>query len=244
MTLHNHPPSGKSNCGKRGVFMLLSYIRTIILYLILILVVRLMGKRQLGEMEPAEFVVTMLVADLASIPMQNSGIPLLSGLVPILTILGIQLLLAVASLRSVGFRRLLCGKPVILIDEGRIQVNNLRRARITLDELSEHLREKDVLDLRNVQYAILETNGQISVFPYPQYRPASAQDAGIRVKEQALPLTIVSDGKIMKENLTLARRDRLWLEGTLKAKDCTLADTLLLTVDGTGKVCHISKEDG
>ncbi len=223
--------------------MLLSFIRTIILYSILILVVRLMGKRQLGEMEPAEFVVAMLIADLASIPMQNSGIPLLSGLVPILTILGMQLLLAVASLRSVGFRRLLCGKPVMLIDEGKIQVNNLRRARITLDELSEHFREKDVLDLSSVQYAILETNGQISVFPYPQYRPACAQDAGIQVSQQALPLTIVSDGKILEKNLTLAHRDRVWLEGALRDKSCTLANTLLLTVDSTGKVCHIPKED-
>ena len=122
--------------------MLLSYLRTICLYLVLILVVRLMGKRQIGEMEPAEFVVTMLIANLAAIPMQDSGIPLLSGLVPILTVLGVQLILAVASMRFISFRRLLCGKPVILIREGTIDQTNLRRARITLDELTEHLREK------------------------------------------------------------------------------------------------------
>ena len=120
--------------------MLLSYLRTICLYLVLILVVRLMGKRQIGEMEPAEFVVTMLIANLAAIPMQDSGIPLLSGLVPILTVLGVQLILAVASMRFISFRRLLCGKPVILIREGTIDQTNLRRARITLDELTEHLR--------------------------------------------------------------------------------------------------------
>ena len=165
--------------------MLLSYLRTICLYLVLILVVRLMGKRQIGEMEPAEFVVTMLIANLAAIPMQDSGIPLLSGLVPILTVLGVQLILAVASMRFISFRRLLCGKPVILIREGTIDQTNLRRARITLDELTEHLREREVLDLGQVQYAILETNGQISVFPYPQYKPASAKDAGLRVPEHA-----------------------------------------------------------
>lgn len=223
--------------------MLLSYIRTIILYGILIVVVRLMGKRQLGEMEPAEFVVAMLIADLASIPMQDPGLPLLSGLVPILTVLGLQLLLSVASLRSVGFRRLMCGKPVILVDEGKIQFQNLLRARITLDELSEHFREKDVLDISTVQYAILETNGQISVFPYPKYRPASAKDPGIQAGKQSLPVTIISDGKVLEKNLVLSHRNHTWLDSTLRAKGSTLADTLLLTVDGNGKICHIPREE-
>ena len=115
--------------------MILSYMRTIFLYLILIAVVRIMGKRQIGEMEASEFVVTMLVANLAAIPMQDGGIPLYSGLVPILTVLGMELILSGLVLRSMWLRRLLCGKPVILIENGRIQQNNLRRTRITLDEL-------------------------------------------------------------------------------------------------------------
>ncbi len=223
--------------------MLISYFRTIVLYLILILVVRLMGKRQLGEMEPAEFVVTMLIADLASIPMQDSGIPLLSGLIPILTVLGIQLLLAVASLKWVRFRRLLCGKPVILIGEGKIQTQNLRRARITLDELTEHLREKDVLDLGQVQYAILETNGQISVFPFPQYQPASAQDAGLHPASRHLPVTVISDGKLQKDNLLLTGKNRAWLEHILRGHGCKLQDVLLFTVDKSGKIYLAKKEE-
>ena len=114
--------------------MLLSYIRTILLYLILILVVRLMGKRQIGEMEPAEFVVTMLLANLAAIPMQDTGIPLLSGLVPILTVLGVELILAVLSMRSLRFRQILCGKPVILMENGVVLQENLSKTRVTLDE--------------------------------------------------------------------------------------------------------------
>lgn len=222
--------------------MLLSYVRTIVLYLILILVVRLMGKRQIGEMEPAEFVVTMLIANLASIPMQDSGIPLLSGLVPIVTVLGVQLILAVASMRFIGFRRLLCGKPVILIAEGKIDQRNLNRARITLDELTEHLREREVLDLREVQYAILETNGQISVFLYPQYKPASAKAAGLSVQEQSLPVTIVSDGRLLEENLALTGRDRAWLGHELRGRNCSLRDTYLLTVDRKGTVYFVRKE--
>ena len=126
--------------------MILSYFRTIVLYLVLIGVIRLMGKRQIGEMEPAEFVVTMLIADLASIPMQDGAIPLLSGLVPILTVLGMELTLSWLTLRSVALRRLLCGKPVVLIDNGKLLQDNLRMTRVSLDELTGHLREKDVLN--------------------------------------------------------------------------------------------------
>ena len=142
--------------------MILSYLRTLLLYLVLILVIRVMGKRQIGEMEPAEFVVTMLVANLAAIPMQDAGIPLFSGLVPILTVLGLELVLSWATMRSVRLRRFFCGKPVILIETGKILQENLRSTRITLDELTGHLREKDVLDITTVQFAILETDGQLS----------------------------------------------------------------------------------
>ena len=164
--------------------MILSYIRAIILYLILIAVIRLMGKRQIGQMEASEFVVTMLVADLASIPMQDGGIPLYTGLIPILTVLAMELVLSALSLRSLAFRRILCGKPVILVENGKIMQENLRKTRVTLDELSGHLREKDILNIENVQYAILETDGNLSVFPYPQYLPASAKDAKIQTQKQ------------------------------------------------------------
>lgn len=222
--------------------MILSYVRTIILYLILILVIRLMGKRQIGEMEASEFVVTMLVANLAAIPMQDGGIPLFSGLVPILTVLGVELVLSTLSLRSVRLRKLLCGKPVILIENGRILQENLRRTRVTLDELTGHLREKDVLDLRAVQYAILETNGNLSVFPYPAEKPASAKDAGIQARRQFLPLTIVSDGQLLKDNLAKAGKDEAWVEKVLRSHNADIAATWLLTVDGGDNILWYGKE--
>ena len=143
--------------------MLISFIRTMILYTILIVVIRLMGKRQLGEMEPMEFVVTMLLANLAAVPMQETGIPLLSGLIPILVVLSMELLLSVLVYHSVGARRLLCGKPVILMENGRLLQENLKKTRITPDELTEFLRIEGVTDLASVKYAILETSGQVSV---------------------------------------------------------------------------------
>ena len=224
--------------------MILSYIRTIILYLLLIVVIRLMGKRQIGQMEASEFVVTMLVANLASIPMQDGGIPLFSGMVPILTVLGVELVLSSLSLRSVGLRKLLCGKPVILIENGRILQENLRKTRVTLDELTGHLREKDVLDLRAVQYAILETNGNLSVFPYPKEMPASAKDAGIQPRQQYLPVTIISDGYLSQENLQQAGKDEAWVREVLSQYRACVANTWLLTVDKADHVYWLGKEAG
>ena len=223
--------------------MLLSYVRTVILYLILIFVIRLMGKRQVGQMEPSEFVVTMLVANLASIPMQDGDIPLYSGLVPILTVLAVELVLSAVSMYSIGLRRLLCGKPVILIENGRILRQNLRRTRISLDELTGQLREKDILDLSSVQYAILETNGELSVFPFPKYRPASAKAAGIQADKQSLPVTIIADGHLYTENLKAAKKDEHWVKKTLLARESDIRNTFLLTVDGQDRIFWLGMED-
>ncbi len=222
--------------------MILSYLRTLLLYMVLIFCVRLMGKRQIGEMEPAEFVVTMLLANLAAIPMQDGAIPLYSGLVPILTVLGMELVLSGLIMHSVVFRRFLCGKPVILINNGKILQENLRRTRVTLDELTGHLREKDVLDIRTVQYAILETDGSLSVFPYPKERPASAKDAGIYPKQQFLPVTIIEDGYLSQENLKQAGKDESWLNQVLRENNAEAQETLLLTVDAADKVLWLGKE--
>ena len=222
--------------------MLLSYIRTAFLYLVLIATIRLMGKRQIGQMEPAEFVVTMLVANLAAIPMQDGGIPLLSGLVPILTVLGVELVLSYLSLRSVAVRRLLCGKPIIIVENGRILQQNLRQTNVTLDELTSHLRQKDVLDIRQVQYVILETDGNFSVFPYPGSKPASANEAGITPSRQYLPITIIADGYLYKENLPAVQKDENWVRKILKEKNATISSTLLLTVDSSDQLIFFPKE--
>ena len=222
--------------------MFLSYIRTIILYLVLIAVIRLMGKRQIGQMEPSEFVVTMLVANLAAIPMQDSGVPLYTGIVPLVTVLGVELVLSALSLRSIKIRKILCGKPVILIENGKIIQENLRKTRVTLDELTGHLREKDVLDLNAVQFAILETNGNLSVFPYPKERPASAKEAGIPARKQYLPITIISDGRLLSDNLKLSGRNEGWVQRTLAARDATIQDTWLLTVDAADHIVWYRRE--
>ena len=223
--------------------MLISFLRTLILYIVLVLTVRLMGKRQIGEMEPAEFVVTMLIANLAAIPMQDSAIPLLSGLVPILVILGLELVLAVATMRSIRIRNIFCGKPVILMENGKIIEKNLKKTRVNLDELTMHLREKDIFDLTTVKYAILETNGQVSALLYAKAAPAAAKDAGIRVKDTELPVTLISGGRLLEENLALSGKSRAWLDETLHRHGCTVRAVLLLTVDKGGRVYLVRRED-
>lgn len=223
--------------------MLISFLRTLILYIVLVLTVRLMGKRQIGEMEPAEFVVTMLIANLAAIPMQDSAIPLLSGLVPILVILGLELVLAVATMRSIRIRNIFCGKPVVLMENGRIIEKNLKKTRVNLDELTMHLREKDIFDLTTVKYAILETNGQVSALLYAKAAPAAAKDAGIRVKDTELPITLISGGRLLEKNLALSGKSRAWLDETLHRHGCAVRAVLLLTVDKGGRVYLVRRED-
>ena len=223
--------------------MLISFFRTIVLYLLLIATVRLMGKRQLGEMEPTEFVVTMLVANLAAVPMQEAGIPLLAGLLPILVVLALELLLSVLSYRSVRFRRLVCGKPVILMENGKLLQDNLRKTRVTPDELAEYLRLQGVVDRSQVQYAILETGGSISALLYPKYEPACAKDAGISVDPLRLPVTVISGGRLLSENLAVLGKTEAWVQECLRPYGCGIRDVFLLTCEPGGKLYLSIRED-
>lgn len=215
--------------------MFLALIRTVVLYLALIAAIRMMGKRQIGEMEPSEFVVAILIADLASIPMQDIGIPLLYGLVPILTVTAIEVIFSYLTLSSARFRKLFCGTPVILMENGRILYANLKKTRVSVNELTEHLRESGIVDLATVQYAILETNGRISALRYPQHEPASAQDAGIAAAPMELPVAVISDGKWITENLTLVQKNKDWVLRYLAHRGCDVEEVLLLTLTASGK---------
>lgn len=219
-----------------------TYARTVVVYLFLIAVIRFLGKRQLGQMEPSEVVVTMLVADLASFPMEDPDIPLTAGIVPILAVLSMEILLSLLSVRSLKVRKLLCGKPVILMENGDFLQENMRKNRITIDELLSQLRQKDILDPTTVRYAILETGGNLSVFPYPEYEPAAARDAGVSVESLTVPITVVSDGRVLSDNLKKAGKNQKWLEKALQKQGATVKQTFLLTVDKENKVLFYKKQ--
>ena len=222
--------------------MITMILRTGLMYSVLLLTIRLLGKRQLGEMEPSEFVVSMLLANLATIPMEEPDTPVFHGILPIVLVFGAERLIAYISLRSVGIRKFFCGKPVILIENGEISVENLRKTRVNLDELTMHLREKDIFDLSTVKFAILETNGQISTLLYGKDQPPTARDLGTKVKENQLPITLISDGCIMEENLSIAGKDLSWLRRELQKRNCELNNVFLLTIDGGEKVYFVSKK--
>ena len=195
--------------------MVTAFIRTIILYLVLIIGLRLTGKRQIGELEPIELVLTLLLSDLASVPMQDFGIPLLNGLVPILTLLSLSTLFSYFSLRSVRFRSLVCGEPAIIIRDGKLLQNVMRHNRLTLDELLEELRGQGVCDIDDVKYAILETSGQISFLPKSQNRPATPEDLALPTEPCGLWIDLVMDGKLLDNGLKKTGRDRQWLNTQL-----------------------------
>ena len=216
-------------------------IRSLLVFLLLVGIIRLLGKRQVGQMEPAEFVVALLIANLAAIPVENPERSVWDGLGPMLLIFAAERLLSLFSFRSIRLRRLLCGKPVILIENGRPIPENLRRTRVNLDELSGQIRQMGVLSPDRVQFAILETNGTLSVFPFPQHQPASARDAGIAVHPLELPYTVISDGHLLEENLAAAGKSRLWLRDYLSGQRCSQREVLLLTVTRNGKPCLLRK---
>lgn len=222
--------------------MNITLIRTVLLYGLLILSVRLMGKRQVAEMEPAEFVVTMLLANLAAVPMQDNALPLISGLIPIFTILSLELMMAVGTVRVIGLRKLLCGVPTILIRDGSIDQKALSQSRVSLDELFQKLREKDVFDLNVVKFAILETDGELSVMPYPEYQPVKIRDCGMKPGESELPYTLISDGKLLRDNLKKSGFDRSRLDGELRRRGLRRRDVFLMTADRSGSVLLIRKE--
>lgn len=222
--------------------MLDASIRTLALYLVLVAALRLLGKRQVGQMEPSEFAVMMLLANLATVPVENLDLSIFYGIVPIILIYGAEMLFSVLTLRSIRLRKLLCGKPVILIENGKISERNLKRTRITLDELTMHLREKGIFDLNTIKFAILETNGQVSTLQFAKDMPATAKDLGQRVTETELPITLISDGRVMHNNLPLSGHDMNWLETQLRMRKALPQEVLLMTVDSAGHMIFIRKQ--
>lgn len=193
------------NSKERGIFMVITiFIRTLILYVLVVLVMRLMGKRQMGELQPFELVITIMISELAAVPMQNTGVPLINGIIPILTLLFLQTLITFGSLKSDFVKRLVCGSPTILIAKGRILEDALRKTQYSLNDLMEQLRIKGFFNIHDIEYAILETDGDISVIPKSQKRYVTPADLGIPTKYEGIPISVIVDGKIKEESLKYA----------------------------------------
>ena len=223
--------------------MVIAFLRTIILYAFIIIGIRLMGKRQVGELEPSELGLALLIADLAAVPMQDFGIPLLTGLIPILTLLCLTMALSVLTMRSVRFRAVLCGRPSVIVENGKLRQSEMKKNRFTLDELMEELRMQGITDLSTVKYAILETNGQLSVLPYAAQQPVTAQQMGLTPQEPGLPMVIINDGRLITRSLYSRGLNEEWLEKQLRQHHVKgTQDVFLLTVDEENRV-YLSKKE-
>ena len=225
--------------------MATAFLRTVILYFFITAGLRLMGKRQIGELEPSELVLTMMLSDLAAVPMQDFGIPLLSGIIPILTLLSLSMLLSQLSLYSLRIRRFLCWSPTVLIDHGMLRQDAMRKNRFTIDELLEELRGQGICNIKDVKYAILENSGQLSVLPWPQTQPPSADDLGVKAEDSiSLPVVLVNDGRLISQNLELCEKTTDWLKKQVRRQGLNdYREIFLLTLDSGGKVNCIPKEN-
>lgn len=192
--------------------MLLIFFRSIILYIFVLVVMRLMGKREISQMQPFEFVISMIIANLATIPMEEIGIPLVYGVIPILGLLLMHLLLSVINLKSMRMREIICGKPRIIIHRGKIVELALIKESMTLNELQERLRAYGITNIGDVEYAILETNGQLSVIEKPEKRQVKTEDLNIDAEYEGIAYDLVLDGKVMYDNLKKLGKDYNWLK--------------------------------
>ncbi|MCD8189284.1 MAG: DUF421 domain-containing protein [Clostridiales bacterium] len=224
--------------------MAVCFARTVILYLLLITAIRLMGKKQVGELEPAELVLTMLVSDLASVPMQDFGIPLLFGVLPILILLCLTMIFSVLTMKSVRFRALLCGRPSLIVDHGTLVQQAMDRNRLTVDELLEELRRQGVTDISSVKYAVLEDSGQVSVILYSAKAPATPEQLGLAPEEDGLPRIIINDGRLIRHNLEQLGKTDAWLKKMLRRRGYQdIRGVFLMTLDEQDNIYLAPKED-
>lgn len=223
--------------------MLLTFLRTIFLYIIVLIVMRFMGKREIGQLQPFELAISIMIADLATIPMAETGIPITNGIIPILGLLVMHLIISLINLKSIRAREIICGKPSILIYRGKIQEKTLKKERFTINELEERLRGENIFNIGDVEYAILETSGQVTVIQKPNKRTTIPEDFGIDPEYEGISYDLVVDGKIMKENLKKLDKDYNWLVKQVEPYEILPEQALVVTIDGKGNFFCQPKEE-
>ncbi len=218
-------------------------IRTIILYFFMLIMLRIMGKRELGQLSPFDFVVSIMIAELTVIPMEDSSIPLHHGIVPIVTLVILQIGLSFLTLHSETFRRWANGKPNIVIHNGAIQTTEMEKARLNMNDLLAHLRREGIFDVQDVEFAILETSGELSVLPKSQKRPVTPEDMFLETEYEGLSMPLIIDGNIQHENLFQMNLDEDWLYGEMKKQGIrSVKDVLFGSINTKGEVFLAEKE--
>ena len=222
--------------------MLATFIRSIVIYIIVLIVMRLMGKREIGQMQPFELAISIMIADLAATPMAETGIPISNGIVPILGLLVMHLVISTLNIKSTKAREIICGKPTILIYRGKIDEKALKKERFTINELEERLRGNNIYNLGDVEYAILETSGQVTVIQKPEKRNTIPEDFNIIPDYEGIPYDLVVDGKIMEKNLQAIGKNYQWLKKQVEKFNMKPEEALIVTYDAKGQIFCQKKE--
>lgn len=215
--------------------MLITFFRAIVLYIVVLIVMRLMGKREIGQLQPFELAISIMIADLASIPMTEIGIPISNGIIPILGLLVMHLLISIINLKSNKAREIICGKPRILIYRGKIDEKALKKERLSINELEEKLRSGNVMNLGDVEFAILETSGDLSIIQKPNKRNAIPEDFGIMPEYEGISYDLIVDGKTMADNLKSIGKNSEWLRKQVEKFGLKPEEVLVATIDGKGQ---------
>ncbi|MEE1076533.1 MAG: DUF421 domain-containing protein [Acutalibacteraceae bacterium] len=222
--------------------MTISVIRTLILYLIVLVMIRVMGKRQISELQTSELVVTLLISNIAVIPMQDTSLPLLSGVVPILLLVGCEIILSWLMLKNSNFRALVCGKPQIIISNGNLNQKKMKLLRISTEDLMEQLRQAGVFAISDVKYAILETNGKLSVLKKPEKETVTAQQMNIKNFDDEFEIVVISDGEIAEGSMNVCGVTKSWINKILKKNGIDVKDVFIMTANSEHSYNIIKKE--
>lgn len=225
--------------------MLITFFRAIVLYILVLVVMRLMGKREIGQMQPFELAISIMIADLATLPMTETGVPISNGIIPILGLLVMHLTISMLNLKSTKAREIICGKPAILIFRGKVDEKVLKKERFTINELEERLRTNNIFNIGDVEYAVLETSGQVTVIPKPNKRATTPEDFNIEPKYEGIPYDLVVDGKIMYKNLEKLGKNYVWLQKQTEKFGIRPEQALIVTIDGDNQFfCQPLEKDG
>ena len=225
--------------------MLITFFRAIVLYILILVVMRLMGKREIGQMQPFELAISIMIADLATLPMTETGVPISNGIIPILGLLVMHLTISMLNLKSTKAREIICGKPAILIFRGKVDEKVLKKERFTINELEERLRTNNIFNIGDVEYAVLETSGQVTVIPKPNKRATTPEDFNIEPKYEGIPYDLVVDGKVMYKNLEKLGKNYVWLQKQTEKFGIRPEQALIVTIDGDNQFfCQPLEKDG
>lgn len=226
-----------------GDKMLISIIRTLLIYVVIILAVRLMGKRQIGELQTSELVVTLMISDIAAIPMQNTSQPLLSGIIPIFILIICEIFLSIFMLKNFKFRRFICGSPQIVINDGKVDQKKMKELRMSTEDLFEQLRQLEVFNLTDVKYAIVETNGKMSILKKAMDDMPTRSDLNLQVEDKGFEIVIISDGDYFDTSMQFVGVSREWTDKILKKEKMKLKDVFIMTCNDAHEY-NIVKKSG